>query len=292
MRRRDCAFALATAPCWLSAAMGSPRTSSPSPARIVSVHGCLTEVIYLLRAESQLVGTDTTSTYPSAAQQTTKVGYMRSLSAEGLLALRPTAVLGTEEAGPPVVLAQLRQAGVPVQLTAAQHRFEDVLSKVKAVGQATGRQDQAAQLGADLTRRWRQTQQRVAQARALRHARSAAAPRVLFLMAHGGTALTAGQDTGAHAVLDLLGVTNALQGVRGYKPLNAESAAAAQADIVLTTTESLAFLGGASRLWQLPGLAHTPAARHERLVALDAMGMLGFGPRMPAVLDELQRHLA
>ena len=38
------------------------------------------------------------------------VGYMRQLSAEGLLSLQPDAVVGTTEAGPPVVLDQVRSA--------------------------------------------------------------------------------------------------------------------------------------------------------------------------------------
>lgn len=51
--------------------------------RLVTVSGAITEVVYLLGAQEQLVGTDTTSLYPMAAQQTPKVGYMRQLSDEG-----------------------------------------------------------------------------------------------------------------------------------------------------------------------------------------------------------------
>ena len=61
-----------------------------------------------LGAQGQLVGTDTTSLFPEAALKTAKVGYMRQLSAEGLLSLQPDAVVGTTEAGPPVVLDQVR----------------------------------------------------------------------------------------------------------------------------------------------------------------------------------------
>lgn len=39
-------------------------------------------MVYLLGAQGLLVGTDTTSLFPEAAQKTPKVGYVRQLSAE------------------------------------------------------------------------------------------------------------------------------------------------------------------------------------------------------------------
>lgn len=254
--------------------------------RLVSVHGSLTEVVYLLGAQDQLVGTDTTSTHPEAANHTPKVGYLRQLSAEGLLALRPHAVLGTDEAGPPIVLHQLRQAGVPLRLVTVTHRFQDILDKVQLVGAATRRHQAARDLAADLDARWQDTRQRVQRRPPGRPAR------VLFVMAHGGAPMTGGQGTAAQAVLELVGTRNALEGVQGFRPLNAESVVQARPDWVLTTTDSLAAMGGVDRFWQQPGLGQTPAARQQRLIGLDAMALLGFGPRMPATLDELHRRLS
>jgi iron complex transport system substrate-binding protein len=254
--------------------------------RLVSVHGSLTELVYLLGAQGQLVGTDTTSTHPEPANRTPKVGYLRQLSAEGLLALRPHAVLGTDEAGPPIVLHQLRQAGVPLRLITVTHRFQDVLDKVHLVGEATRRTQTARNLAADLDARWQGTRQRVQASPPVRPAR------VLFIMAHGGAPMTAGQGTAAQAVLELIGARNALEDVQGFRPLNAESVVQARPDWVLTTTDSLAAMGGVDRFWQQAGLAQTPAARQQRLIDLDAMALLGFGPRMPATLDELHRRLS
>ena len=91
-----------------SSVCGLPVASAQAPAkmpRIVSVSGATTEIVYALGAEKQLVGSDTTSLFPAAALQTPKVGYMRQLSAEGLLSLKPDAVITTHEAGPAAVLA-------------------------------------------------------------------------------------------------------------------------------------------------------------------------------------------
>ena len=94
--------------------------------RLVTVSGAITEIVYLLGAEAQLVGTDTTSLFPVAAQKTAKVGYMRQLSAEGLLSLKPDAIIATTEAGPPVVLDQIRSAGVKVELIPVDHTWAEV----------------------------------------------------------------------------------------------------------------------------------------------------------------------
>ena len=290
MNRRDGLRTLVSAGAlgstWLATGAWAQSSRPASSGRLVSVHGSLTEVIYLLGAQDQLVGTDTTSTHPEAAAHTPKVGYLRQLSAEGLLALRPQAVLGTDEAGPPIVLHQLAQAGVPLRLVQVHHRFQDVLDKVQLVGAVTQRPAAAQALSAQLQTQWEATHRRVQRGAA--HA----APRVLFIMAHGGAPMTAGSGTAAQAVIELVGARNALEGVRGFRPMSAESVAQARPDWVLTTHESVAASGGLARFWEQPGLAQTPAGRRQRLVSLDAMALLGFGPRLPATLDDLQRQLA
>ena len=55
-------------------------------------------------------------------------------------------------------------------------------------------------------------------------------------------------------------------------------------------------MGGEEGLWKRPELQLTPAYRHRgkgSLIHLDALELLGFGPRMPATVAALaQRVLA
>src|SRR3989344_476062 len=171
---------------WLSA-MGAGAAWAARPARIVSLGGALTEVVYLLGAQGQLVGTDTTSLFPEAALKTAKVGYMRQLSAEGLLSLKPDAVVGTTEAGPPVVLDQVRSAGVRVELVQADHTWDEVRRKVATVGRVAGREREAQALHADLDSQWAAVQKVVAAA--------TRRPRAIFILSHGGSPMVAGTGT-------------------------------------------------------------------------------------------------
>jgi len=247
--------------------------------RLVTVSGAITEVAYLLGAESQLVGTDTTSLYPAAARSTPKVGYMRQLSAEGLLSLKPDAVIATTEAGPPVVLDLVRSAGVKVELVEADHTWDEVQRKVQAVGRAAGREAQARELQARLDADWAAARKQVAAAGGRK-------PRVLFVLSHSASPQVSGGRTAANAVIGFAGGVNALSGFDGYRPMTAEAMASAAPDIILTSGQSIEAHGGVEKFWARPELALTPAYRKRALVTLDALLLLGFGPRMPQAVRE------
>src|SRR5215207_8192946 len=71
------------------------------PARIVSIGGAITEILYALGFDDRLAGVDSTSLYPAAAlRDKPNVGYMRQLSAEGVLGLNPSLVLAAQGSGP------------------------------------------------------------------------------------------------------------------------------------------------------------------------------------------------
>jgi iron complex transport system substrate-binding protein len=265
----------------LAAFLSVAPTQAASARRIVSVGGALTEIVFALQANADLVGVDTTSLFPEAAQKLPSVGYARSLSAEGVLALAPTQVIATEDAGPPAVLRQLSASGIAVTVLAANHRFEGMIKRVTRVGELTGRVAQATAMQQALQQEWTRTRTQVAQ-------RSTKPARVLFVLAHTpNQIMVAGTDTSAQAMLDYVGASNAIQGFSGYKPLTPEAVIAAQPDVVLLTDQGLAATGGMDDILKLPGLAQTVAGRYRRVISLEAMFLLGFGPRLPAAVSAL-----
>ena len=282
------ALALA-APMQVLAAVSDAGKPVVKARRIVSVGGALTEIVYALEAQGELVGVDTTSLYPAVAQQLPQVGYARTLSAEGVLSLAPTQLIATEEAGPQTVLRQVRDAGVPVAVLNANNRFEGLLERVKQVGQITGRPDPAARLAQSLQQQWSGALAKVRQ-------RQHAPVRVLFILAHApNQVMVGGRETGADAMLAYAGAVNVMGGqggFAGYKPLTPEAVIAARPDVVLVTDQGLKASGGVDGILKLPGLAQTPAGRQHRIVSQEAMLLLGFGPRMPQALAELDAAFA
>lgn len=282
------ALALAT-PMQVLAAVTDAAKPQAKARRIVSVGGALTEIVYALEAQGELVGVDTTSLYPAVARQLPQVGYARTLSAEGVLSLAPTQLIATEEAGPQAVLRQVREAGVPVAVLSANNQFEGLLERVKQVGRITGRAEPAARLAQSLQQQWRGALAKVQQ-------RQHAPVRVLFILAHApNQVMVGGRETGADAMLAYAGAVNVMGGqggFAGYKPLTPEAVIAAQPDIVLVTDQGLKASGGVDGILKLPGLAQTPAGRKQRIVSQEAMLLLGFGPRMPLALAELDAAFA
>ncbi len=257
--------------------------------RVVSVGGALTEIVFMLEAGNDLVGVDSTSIYPSIATAFPNVGYARQLSAEGVLSLRPSHLLVTEEAGPPTVLRQIAAAGARITTLPANHRYVGLRQRVLGVGRVLERSDTAQVMLEQLDATWEQVRQQVA----AQTTHSLARPvRVLFVLAHSpAQLLVAGAFTAAQAMLSYAGAFNAVQGFKGYKPLTPEGLIAAQPDCLLVTEQGLQAAGGHEALLKLPGLDQTPAGRSQAVVAMDALRLLGFGPRMPEAVLALHQAL-
>lgn len=261
-----------------------------APPRVVAVGGGVTEIVYALQAQPLLVAVDTSSTWPAEAKSLPKVGYQRTLAAEGVLSLQPTVLLASHEAGPPAALQQIADAGVRVVRIDGDYSFDGLRTRVKAAAEAIDRGAAGARLNTQLTAQWRQVQGEV-QAQPPRTA-DGKPLRVAFVMLHGAMAMAAGRDTGADALLRHAGAVNAFGEAFGdYKPLSAESLVAAAPDFIITTADGPDTAAALARLRAVPGAALTAAVRENRIAAIDIVLALGFGPRLPEAVATLHRAL-
>lgn len=255
---------------------------------VVIVGGALTEIVYALGAQDRIAATDTTSLYPLAAQSTPKVGYQRSLSAEGILAFKPKIILAAGEAGPATAIAQIQAAGVRFEKISTEHSPAAMFASVARVADLLALQSAGQKLNAQLEAEWAQTKanlNRLTTGVAVSPQRK---PKVLFLLAHGGpTPQVAGEGTAAHAMILLAGGENAMKNFTGYRPLTTEGSIAAQPDIILITSQGLSAQGSVEALLKNGGLALTPAGKAKRVVSMEALALLGFGPRLPQVVTDL-----
>jgi iron complex transport system substrate-binding protein len=268
-------------PIFLAAALAAPALAAE---RIVSTAGAITETLYAIGANEELVAADVSSVYPVEATKLPSVGYARQLSAEGILSVNPTMVLVTEDAGPPEVLQQLEAAKVKVVKLSNKHTPEAAVERIVKIGEAVNRPAEAAKLAdsvrADLDA-----------AKAL-VAGAPGRPTVLFIYARGGgTMNVSGAGTSAEAIIELAGGKNAVTGYENYKPLTAEGAVAAAPDFILVTSRGLEASGGVDGLLKQPGLALTPAGKEKRVIAMDDLFLLGFGPRVGQAAKELCEKL-
>lgn len=257
--------ALVAACAWATTAAAD---EAPAPPRIVTLGFEATEHVFALGLGAQVVGVDSSSSFPTAAAKLPQVGYYRRVSPEGILSLRPTLVVASEGAGPPSALRQLQEAGVRVVRLREAATLEEAKQRIVSLGEHLARQD-AARAHADAL------DATLAKAPTPKDPR----PKVLFLFSPTPAVLhVAGSGTPAAELIAKAGGAPAMS-FSGFRTASAEAVVAARPDLLLITERTLRSLGGEERLWEAPGLALTPAGKARRVVVLEDTLLLGLGPR-------------
>ncbi len=252
--------------------------------RVVIAGGDLAEIAFALGAGSWIVGVDSTSTWPEAALDLPQIGYVRRLSAEGVLSLSPDLLLLAPDAGPDTALRQIESAGATILTAPDVEGSAGIAPKIRFVGAALGLEAEAEALAAS-------TETALAEA-ATKVARLTSQPRVLFILhLQGAAPLVGGAGTSADEIIRLAGGQNAASAIEGFKPMGREAMIAAAPDVILMMESRAEAAGGLAAVLSLPEIALTPAGRAGRGIAMDGMKLLGFGPRTPEAVRELARAL-
>src|SRR5690348_16018584 len=107
--------------------------------RIVSIGGAVTEILYGLGADKDVVAVDTTSLYPpQAMKHKASVDYMRALSAEDVHGLRPHLIPAPEGSGAKETMTVLQPAKVPMVIVPDHHTGDGVIEKIQIIAKAVG----------------------------------------------------------------------------------------------------------------------------------------------------------
>ena len=266
----------------LLAAQMSPVAAEPR--RIVSIGGAATEILYRVGQQDRIVGVDTTSLFPPEALKTKpNVGYLRAISAEGVLSLSPDLILMEKDAGPPETVALLEQSGIRIVRVASGYEMEALPQKIRQVAEAVGKTEDGARIAAKVESDLSALKSTLAVVMTKK--------RVLFILSMvDGRPMAAGTGTAADAIIRLANAENVFGDVKGYKTISPEAAAALQPEAILMITRSGAPEEGIDILKQ-PAFVETPAAKTGSFIKMDGLYLLGFGPRTPEAARELAARL-
>ncbi|MFN8532626.1 MAG: ABC transporter substrate-binding protein [Dehalococcoidia bacterium] len=258
--------------------------------RIVSLNGDVTEIIFALGLGDRIVGVDTSATYPAEPiASLPRIGYQRTLNAEGILSLGPSLVIGNDKAGPPAVLDQLRATGIAVAIGVSGETIDTPIQKIRFVAAALGVPQRGEVLVETLN------QDMAAVGRYLSSQSTVRKPRVLFVLLRGTTVQSiAGTGTSGDAVIRAAGGINAAGelGLEGNKPLSQEILVTAQPDALLFLDAGLESVGGIDGLLAAnPAIAATPAGRDRRFISFEDQYLQGLGPRTGKAVNDLAHAL-
>jgi iron complex transport system substrate-binding protein len=270
-----------TASVNLTDAAGKPTTINDS-SRIVSIGTATTETIYALGLGARVVGVDNSSgEYIRETNGLPKVGPRTTLSAEGILALNPTLVIVTTDAGPPQVIDQLRNTGVTTFSLSSNYTVEAVKERVRAIALALGVEAKGIEMANSIDRDMNEVASLLS--------RGQSKPKVLFVGRGPNmpNATMSGTGTTIDEMIRLAGGANPMDSFQGFREMTDEAVINAAPDVILMTEKSFERSGGVDGVLKFPGVVLTPAGKNRRVVTVSDMYFQGFGPSVGRAVREL-----
>ncbi|MEZ9232166.1 hemin ABC transporter substrate-binding protein [Vibrio amylolyticus] len=260
--------------------------SAHAQERIISAGSNITELFFALGAEDQLVAVDVTSKGFVKGSDIPQVGYHRQLSAEGLMALNPTRLIGSSEMGPDTTLNLLTASNVEVMTLPSDNSLSALHQRIDTIGDLTNKHDEAQQLKEQVDREIAQLSDKKLDNK----------PNVIFLMlSKDRPATAAGTETPVDKIIELSGANNpAAEIIHSYKPLSYEAIINMQPDYILVSDRSWSTFGGQEQmLKKLPLLAATPAGQKQQIISVPSSALIGgFGLHSLEVAKELHQRFS
>jgi iron complex transport system substrate-binding protein len=192
-------------------------------------------------------------------------------------------IIASDRAGPPEVIKVLKASPVRYVEIADDFSPSSVAAKTRQIAHVVGLESAGNQLAARIERDFEKLAELRGQIKQ--------PMRVLFVLnVANGRATVGGSHSSADAILRLAGAENAAAAVNGYKPISDEALVEVRPDAVVAMRRS----GSgheADHIASMKGLSTSPAVKNKRIIEMDGLYLLGFGPRAPAAALELMRAL-
>jgi iron complex transport system substrate-binding protein len=245
------------------------------PERIVCISKQYSEIIFALNAQQGIVAVDVSSTYPEEVKKLPTIGYHRALSAEAILAMKPTMIFQDNNIGPEHVVKQLNDLKIPMK-DFGKHTstVEGTDSLIREMGTYFHKERQADSLCSKLKSDMK---------KALENARQYK-DSVKVLVIHYGQAsnnylVMTKKSTGGKMV-QWAGGKMAVNDDKGMKQISPEIVAKSDPDVILLTDFGYDRLGGnPQKIKELPGVASTKAFKNNRIFRIEEHDLVYLGPR-------------
>ncbi len=273
-------FMLFTAPLLAATftdAVGRQVVLDEPPRRIISLVPSVTEILFALGAEEQLVAVTDACTYPEAATSLPNVGQYADPSLEQILLHRPDLVFASADMNRPDQVKRLESLNIPV-FVVYPSTVQETLETIRAIGQVTGHAAAAEALVDDFSRRLRHIEQQ------LEHR-----PRVSALVCVMLQPLVvAGPDTIVGDILRYAGAVNPVPaGNNNYPTWNMEALLRIDPEVIIVSAHP----GQPAPAMVFDQWPQLRAVREQRIIETVADWIHRPGPRMILGIEALAQAL-
>ncbi len=246
--------------------------------RIISLNGSITETLAALNEAENIVGKDVTSTFP-ADLKAKDLGHVRSITAESILALQPSVVIGTSKDINPNLNDQLKKVNISLIMIDQEYSVEGTKNLITSIATKLKKDNYQPLLDNISTK--------IATVKPFDKK-----PKVLFIYARGaGNLMVAGTGTPLHSMIELAGAENAAAALTDFKPLTPEALLTTNPDVILMFEKGLQSIGGIDGLLKIEGISTTNAGKNKKVVTMDGQFLSGFGPRLGDAVVELHNKI-
>ena len=196
--------------------------------RIVTLGGSVTEIVFALGFGEQVIAVDQSSTIPESVSELPQVGYIRSISSEGILSVMPNLILSSSDLGPPNILSQLKKVNIPTKVFESPASYEDVITLIGEISESLGAKNKGDEIIEKLNNDLKNIKQIILQTKE--------PPRITFFMdaSNSGSFNAAGNGTRANYLIELIGAKNIYKNeFNRYNKISSESLLKANPDVIL-----------------------------------------------------------
>ncbi len=260
---------------------------APPPQRIVTVIPAVTEILFAVGADAQIVGIGSFDELPAGAAEIARVGGLLDPDMEQILALRPDLVVlyesQTEQA------EQLQRAGIPL-MSYSHAGLADIVTTIRSLGERTGHLTQATSVATRLTQRLDAVRARV---------RGRPRPRTLLVFSREPLSLRNTYASGGigflHDMLDVAGGDNVFADIADERvaQLSAEAILTAAPTVILEIRNDGGFgvdIAEQERaVWR--SLPAVPAVVRDEIHFLAGSEFVVPGPRVVDAIEQIARLL-
>ena len=249
------------------------------PNRVVSLAPSITEMLFALGLDEQIVGVTDFCNYPPAALAKPKIGYARP-NLESLVALKPDFIVAPQEFLRADLLGNLEQLKIPVFLLEPKS-VEDILAQIQSLGKIFNKTSASDTVTKTMRDRIAQVSARIA---------SSQKKRVLYVL-NSHPLITVGPGSYIHQMIGLAGGINIAAGTSSpYPRLNLETVLKEDPEVLIFPVGSSESVPKSEQAeWNRWENLSAVRNRQFRDVSSDALNRPG--PRVVEGLEHLARAI-
>ena len=260
-------------------------TIKRQPDRIVSLDPTATEDLYAIGAGTQVVAVDQDSDFPPGVPVTSLSGLTPNI--EAIAKYNPSLVIASQDSGG--LASGLGKLGIPVLIEPAVSTLSGAYQQIEQIGQATGHYNQSTEVVKNMTEVITDT---------VKQAGTKYRGMTYYWELSNDPYYSATSATFIGHVLDMFGLKNIADAASkpadgGYPELSQEYIVTARPQLIFLADNQPADGGQTpSIVARRPGWANMPAVADHDVFGLNDDIASRWGPRLPALVNEIASALA